>query len=145
MATTTQVKNYLAYWFQLGKQVVTDDGRIHYRPETVIAGDRFSPAFEACWTEILQTAGKGCHLEGTDQTIDELLSSKWDVINCARCDMLVPTPEVALEPVLCPCNDLPSWPNEELPKPRLPVDSQRQLSAMSARLSSSFSEGPLDG
>ena len=145
MATTTQVKNYLAYWFQLGKQVVTDDGRTHYRPETVIAGDRFSPAFEACWTEILQTAGKGCNLEGNDQTIDELLSSKWDVINCARCDMLVPTPEVALEPVLCPCNDLPSWPNEELPKPRLPVDSQRQLSAMSARLSSSFSEGPLDG
>jgi len=140
MATTTQVKNYLAYWFQLGKQVVTDNGHISYQPEIVIQGDRFSPEFEECWTEILESAGKGCHLEGTDQTIEELLSPKWDVVNCARCDMLVPTPEVAIQSVLCPCNDLPTWPNEELPKPRLPVNSQRQLTAMSARLSSSFSD-----
>ncbi len=140
MATPTQVKNYLAYWFQLGKQVVTDDGRTHYKPVTVIQGDRFSPEFEACWTAILKTTGKGCHLEGTDQTIDELLSSKWDVVNCARCNILIPTLEVAIKSVLCPCNDLPGWPNEELPKPRLPIDSHRQLGAMRERLLASFSE-----
>ncbi|MEM6599167.1 MAG: hypothetical protein AAF635_13575 [Cyanobacteria bacterium P01_C01_bin.69] len=140
MATPLQVKNYLAYWFQLGKQVVTDDGTTHYKPDTVIQGERFSPEFENCWANILETSGQGCHLEGTDQTIDDLLSPKWDVVSCARCDMLVPMPDLALTPVLCPCNDLPEWPNEELPKPRLPVNTHQHLGAMRARLASQSSD-----
>ena len=140
MASRTQVKNYLAYWFQLGKQVVSDDGKTSYRPQSVIEGNRFSAEFEKCWRDILSDSGKNCHLEGTDQTIDELLSPAWDVTNCARCDMLIPTPEVMLDQVLCPCNDLPTWPNEELPKPRLPVDSQQRLFNMGEKLKSSFGD-----
>ena len=136
MATKTQVKNYLAYWFQLGKQVVTDDGKTVFKPKTVIQGDRFSAEFEQCWREILAASGRACHLEGTDQTVDELLSSAWYVVNCARCDMLVPTPEVPLDNVLCPCNDLPTWPNDELPQPRLPINSQAHLFVMSEKLKS---------
>ncbi len=138
MASPTQVKNYLAYWFQLGKQVVTNDGAKSYKPENVVEGDRFSPDFEKCWNDILNTSGKECHLEGTDQTVDELLSPAWDITSCARCDMLVPTPEVALAQILCPCNDLPTWPNEELPKPRLPVNTQKHLRDMNKELKSSF-------
>ncbi|MEM6868668.1 MAG: hypothetical protein AAGB19_01915 [Cyanobacteria bacterium P01_F01_bin.3] len=141
MATANQVKNYLAYWFQLGKQVIAQDGRKHYKPESVVEGDHFSAEFETCWCEILQNEGLGCHLEGTDQTINELLSSRWDVANCVRCDMLVPVPEVALSQLLCPCNDISDWPNEELPKPRLPIDSQRCLKAMRERLESSTQPG----
>jgi len=140
MASRTQVKNYLAYWFQLGKQVVSDDGKTSYRPQSVIEGNRFSAEFEKCWRDILSASGKNCHLEGTDQTVDELLSPAWDVTNCARCDMLIPTPEVMLDQVLCPCNDLPTWPNEELPKPRLPVDSQQRLFNMGEKLKSSFGD-----
>jgi len=138
MASRIQVKNYLAYWFQLGKQVVTDDGKTTFKPETVIQGEHFSPEFEQCWTEILKASGRACHLEGTDQTIDDLLSPAWDIANCARCNMLVPTPEVAFDQLLCPCNDLPTWPNEELPKPRLPVDNHKHLSEMREKLKVSF-------
>lgn len=138
MATSEQVKHYLAYWFQLGKQVVTDDGKECYRPKTVIQGDHFSPEFEQCWAEILKTNSRNCHLEGTDQTIDDLLSPAWAVVNCARCDMLIPTPEVVIAQVICPCNDLAGWPNTELPQPRLPVNSHRELSDMSDRLAASY-------
>ena len=139
MATQTQVKNYLAYWFQLGKHVVADDSSTTYLPKTVIQGDRFSPEFEQCWREILQGNIDTLHLQGTDQTVADLLSSSWEISNCSRCDMLIPTPEVVIQPVLCPCNDLPEWPNEEVPKPRLPVNSERHLSRLRDRLLASFS------
>lgn len=134
MATQTQVKNYLAYWFQLGKKVVTEKDSATYGLNRVIEGDHFSPEFEDCWQEILRSLNKEHYLEGTDQTIEDLLSSAWEIESCARCDMPVPTPEVAIAQVACPCNDLPSWPNEDLPKPRLPVNSQTQLARMNSRL-----------
>lgn len=128
MASPLQVKNYLAYWFQLGKPVVTADGQTVCQPKAVIQGDRFSDEFEACWTKILNRDGAGYYLKGTDQSIKELLSPSWDMDNCARCNMIVPTPEVALNPSPCPCNDLDGWPNEEVPQPRLPIDSRDRLS-----------------
>lgn len=142
MATQTQVKNYLAYWFQLGKKVVTEKTSATYQPETVIEGDHFSPEFEDCWRNILKALAQEQYtehyLEGTDQTIEELLSPSWEIVNCARCDMLVPTPEVTFEQVPCPCNDLPTWPNEELPKPRLPINNREKLSQMSQRISANL-------
>lgn len=35
----------------------------------------------------------------------------------------------------CPCFDLPTWPNLDLPLPRLPVDSRSHLEQIRARLS----------
>lgn len=137
MASYTEVKNYLAHWFQLGKQVMSDDGRVTLQPEKVVQGDRFSPEFEACWAEILKTGGESFHLKGTDQTIAELLSPNWEVVSCARCDMPVPMPQKDFTPPHpCPCEDLSNWPNEDIPRPRLPIDSYQHLTRMNERLQS---------
>jgi len=134
MASLLQVKNYLAYWLQLGKPIVTTDGQIICKPETVIKGDRYSTEFEDCWTQITSQGGANYYLKGTDQSIEELLSPAWEMASCARCNMIVPTPEVMFNPFPCPCNDLSGWPNEEIPQPRLPVDSQDRLSQIRKRI-----------
>lgn len=134
MASTDQVKQYLAFWFQLGKGLVIKNSREIQLPETVVRGDRYSPEFEACWQQVMQSEGENCYLEGTEQTIAQLLSSKWDVTACARCEMPVPILSVGMRSPGCPCEDMPSWPNTELPMPRIPVDSQAQLQHIRDRL-----------
>lgn len=136
MASYNEVKSYLAHWFQLGKQVISNDGRRAYHLDKVIQGDRFSPEFEACWAEIMKTDGRAYYLQGTAQTISQLLLPAWDIVSCARCEMPIPMPQVELMQHDCPCNDLPNWPNQEVPRPRLPVNSQQHLSEMNARLQS---------
>lgn len=134
MASRIEVKHYLAHWFQLGKQVVSDDGQVSYSPQSVIQGDHFSPEFEQCWTEIMKTEGDTYYLKGTDQTIAQLLSPVWDIVDCARCEMPVPAAQKEITPYPCPCSDIPNWPNEEIPRPRLPVNSQQRLEALADRL-----------
>ena len=134
MASPTDVKHYLAYWFQLGKQVLDDDGQTRYKTKTVIQGDRFSPEFERCWQSITQKSGESLYLEGTDETIAELLSPAWEMTRCARCEMPVPVPKVEHSVRPCPCNDLPSWPNEEIPMPRLPISTHHQLNRLREQL-----------
>jgi hypothetical protein len=134
MASSNDVKKYLAYWFQLGKAVLSDSGRVRYQPKLVIQGDRFSPEFEDIWATILANKDERLYLEGTDQTFAELLSPAWEISDCARCDMPVPMPVIELLPHPCPCNDLPTWPNEEAPKPRLPINSNQRLQEMNERL-----------
>lgn len=134
MASSDQVKQYLAYWFQLGRSLVINNGEKTILPDPVIQGDRYSPEFEACWQSITETGCKDAYLEGTIQTVGELLSSKWEITGCSRCDMPVPTLSLGIQPANCPCADLPSWPNMELPKPRSPVDSRAQLNSIRDRL-----------
>lgn len=134
MASTDQVKQYLAFWFQLGKGLVIKNSREIQLPESVVRGDRYSPEFEACWRQVMQSKGENCYLEGTEQTVAQLLSSKWDVTACARCEMPVPILSVGMRSPGCPCEDMPSWPNTELPMPRIPVDSQAQLQQIRDRL-----------
>lgn len=136
MASSSQVRQYLAYWFQLGKPVVVNHGQEKLLPNPVIQGDRYSPDFEACWQQILTVGCDKCHLDGTVQSIGELLDSSWEITPCARCDMPVPTISLGMQPAVCPCFDLPSWPNADLPHPRSPVDSQAQLSVIRDRLKS---------
>lgn len=135
MASQQQVKTYLAYWFQLGKKILWRNVEQKI-PQPIIKGDRFSEEFESCWQKILAAEGKDYYLAGTSKTIEELLSSKWDIIDCARCNMPVPMVELGLQSLDCPCNDLDTWPNLELPQPRSPVDSQEKLRAIQERLSS---------
>lgn len=141
MASLEQVKQYLAYWFQLGKPLVltgkTSDGRSKVLPHPVIQSDRYSSEFEACWQQITSGAWKSSYLEGTIQTIEELLSSQWEISSCARCTMPVPMLSLGLQTGdnECPCADLPGWPNTELPQPRDPVDSSTQLRNIRDRLS----------
>ncbi len=128
MASKTEVKKYLAYWFQLGKKVFINNGAASLQPRIVIDGESYSDDFEQCWQKVLSPESGECYLEGTQQTVDQLLSPEWDMIPCSRCDMPVPLKNVGMPPLLCPCNDVSTWPNTELPTPREPVKSQAQLS-----------------
>jgi hypothetical protein len=141
MASTDQVKQYLAFWFQLGKRLVINNGQEFQLPQPVLQGDRYSPEFEACWQRVLDFDGKNCYLEGTVQTLDFLLSSAWEVNACARCDMPVPMLSLGSRSPDCPCVDMPQWPNLDLPIPRVPVDSRSQLDRIRSRLVETVNRG----
>jgi hypothetical protein len=132
MATEQQVRQYLAYWFQLGKRVQVKSGEA-LQPRRVIAGDRFSAEFEACWQQVSASPAQA-YLEGTHQTIAELLTPAWEIDPCSRCAMLVPVKTLGLPPDNCPCFDLPTWPDTATPAPRLPIDSDALLRRLRDRL-----------
>jgi hypothetical protein len=134
MATSDQVRQYLAYWFQLGKKVVIQNTDERVLPEPVIQGDRYSDAFEACWQQITAPDVGDCYLDGTSQTIQELLTPVWEVSPCVRCDMPVPVFSLGLPTLSCPCIDLPLWPNTEIPSPRSPVNDVSQMVQIRDRL-----------
>ncbi len=134
MASQTSVKEYLACWFQLGKSVSMDGGRVEVLPQPVFHGDRYSPDFERCWQEIILPNCDRCVLSGTVQTVAELLQVHWSFQSCARCTMPTPQPERGMPPETCPCADLPDWPNLDLPVPRIPSDTRRQLQRIRDRL-----------
>jgi hypothetical protein len=134
MAPPSQVKQYLAFWFQLGKTLIINNGQEVRLPKPVIQGDRYSPEFELCWQRAMESGGQNCYLEGTVQTLDRLLSSEWDITLCSRCDMPVPMLSLGMQNPDCPCNDMPQWPNTALPSPRIPVDSRSQLDRIRDRL-----------
>ncbi len=134
MASEEQVKQHLAYWFQLGKKVLLRNGQEALLPQPVVEGNRYSWAFEDCWQRIISPDSGNCYLEGTTQDIKELLTSAWEITPCARCCMPVPIVSTGIQPIPCTCNDLPDWPNLELPKPRSPVDSLAHIKRICQRL-----------
>jgi hypothetical protein len=132
MASQENVKRYLAYWFQLGKTIVVNSGQAIQQPKQILAGDRYSQEFENCWKQITTEVAGNCYLEGTDQTISQLLTPEWEVSQCARCTMPVPRHEMGMPSLSCPCGDL--LPNTELPLPRSPVNTKEQLAAIRDRI-----------
>jgi hypothetical protein len=134
MAHPTQVKKYLAYWFQLGKKVILPHSHGDFLPEPIFQDGTYSPQFEACWQQLQSAQEPDAYLEGTVYTIAELLTPQWEISPCARCEMPVPTITLGLPPVSCPCSDLPGWPNTELPSPRVAVNTHYQLTAIRDRL-----------
>ncbi|HYW21102.1 MAG TPA: hypothetical protein VE956_17745 [Nodularia sp. (in: cyanobacteria)] len=134
MATKQEVREYLAYWFQLGKKVVVGNDLATFLPQPVLKGDRYSQEFEECWQKILSPTTGDCYLEGTHETISELLTPAWEVSSCGRCEMPVPMRSLGMPTLSCPCNDLPHWPNTELPAPRSPINTQNQLMAIRNRV-----------
>lgn len=134
MASQLQLKTYLAHWFQLGKKVYLSKEGGKLSPQRVIKGDRYSQEFEDCWQKIIVNQGKDCYLEGTEQTIEELLTSTWTITSCSRCDMPVPILDLGVQPIGCPCHDIPEWPNSELPQPRSPVNTSGHLNKIQTRL-----------
>ncbi|MFB2980638.1 hypothetical protein [Microseira sp. BLCC-F43] len=135
MASQQQVRQYLAYWFQLGKKVLIKSGQVALLPQPVISGDRYSEEFEAVWQQILSHDSGDCYLEATNETIAQLLTPAWELNPCARCSMPVPMRSAGMPPLVCPCNDLSDWPNTSVPLPRAPVDSQTHLKDIRDRLS----------
>ncbi|PPJ63939.1 hypothetical protein [Cuspidothrix issatschenkoi] len=138
MATKNEVKNYLAYWFQLGKKVIAVNGKVSFLPKTIIQGDRYSQEFEKCWLKILDPATGDCYLDGTQETINELLTPAWEMLPCGRCSMPIALKNIGMPALLCPCSNLSGWPNTELPAPRSPVCSQETLSSICGRLVENF-------
>ncbi len=134
MASRHQVKQYLAYWFQLGKNVALNNGKEKMNPNPVFQGHFYSREFEACWQTILSKGTESCHLEGTNESIAELLSSEWEILRCARCPMPIPVRTKGMPPEACPCNDLPLWPNNEIPPPREAISTQNHLESIRNRL-----------
>lgn len=136
MASPEKVKRYLAHWFQLGKKLVINDSQEITMSDSVVKGDRYSSEFEACWQDIIDREGKNYYLEGTEPSIGELLSSQWNIRSCARCSMPIPKKELGVPTLDCPCVDLPSWPNFELPLPRAPIESNSRIRNIASRLTS---------
>lgn len=134
MATNEQVRHYLIHWFLLGRKVFINNGQNALLPEPVFQGERCSPAFERCWQQILDARTGDCYLESTQQTIAQLLTPAWEIHDCARCGMPVPLPDLGLPNADCPCCELPSWPNTNIPLPRLPANSHDRLSSLCDRL-----------
>ncbi|MDX2271275.1 MAG: hypothetical protein NW237_04915 [Cyanobacteriota bacterium] len=124
MATPAQVKGYLACWFQLGKRVIHADpqgDRVIF-PAAVLSLSQFSPEFEACWEEMAAHASR-CYLEGTQQTIADLLLDRWQIADCARCRLPIPLLHQGIPDLgSCPCADLTSWPNQGIIPPRIQND-----------------------
>ena len=128
MAEATQVKKYLAYWFQLGKKIKISSQNRSLLPKKILNGYVYSSEFEELWALVTQDLHpEDCYLEGTNQTIGQLLSSEWEITDCARCGMPVPIIQLGMQNNSCVCDDLENWPNNELPNPRSPVNNQQKL------------------
>ena len=134
MATKKEVKQYLAYWFQLGKKVIISKGEVSLLPKPVLKGEGYSKEFEDCWQKILSQSTGESYLEGTSESIRELLTPNWEILPCGRCSMLVPIRTMGMPPLSCPCSDIAHWPNTELPAPRSPIDSREKLKGIAERL-----------
>lgn len=134
MASEQAVKQYLAYWFQLGKKVIVGSSGKALLPQPIMQGEAYSQEFENCWQQVTSPDGGDSHLEGTPETISELLTDTWHIMPCARCTMPVPLVKVGIASLGCPCNDLSNWPNPELPAPRSPVNSQAGLTDIRDRV-----------
>lgn len=134
MASEQEVRQYFAYWFQLGKKVLIRNGQEALLPQSVIQGERYSQEFEDIWQLVLSPDSGECYLEGTEETVAELLTPAWDVNPCFRCYMPVPVSRVGIQPLSCPCDDLSNWPDTAVPAPRSPVNTQTQLIEIRNRL-----------
>ena len=137
MASATQVRDFLAHWFQLGKPVLLPGNRGQRLPVPIFRQGQYSQEFEECWRQIMITHGQDCYLSGCHQSIATLLSPAWDVTACARCSMPVYLPTLGLTDSPCPCNDLSTWPNYDVPMPRPAVQDDQHLSQIQARLARS--------
>lgn len=121
MASSDQVKAYLACWLQMGKSIDVDlpQGQHQFlQPNVVLEKNRYSEHFEQIWRYVSRHPTH-CYLSGTNESIQDLLSDRWDIANCSRCSLLLPMPAPrSLKVSPCPCSDLYHWPDWETLRPR---------------------------
>lgn len=140
MASQQQVKDYLASWLQLGKQIRVGIQQTPQSIQRVVQGDRYSTEFENLWQFIQGPESGDCHLDGLAPSIAELLTEQWEIADCSRCQMPVSLPIAGVTSPICPCHNLSNWPNEELPRPRTPIDSSGHLRSIYQRLTHASSD-----
>jgi hypothetical protein len=134
MASLAEVKQYLAHWFQLGKKVHVRNGDMALLPSRIFHHMDYSAEFEQCWSEIIADRSGDCFLEGTSQTIAELLTPTWELVDCARCSMPIPLLITGIPTENCGCADLPGWPNTEVPMPNSTLAMRSKLADLQDRL-----------
>ena len=135
MASRTLVKNYIAQWMQMGKSISLSTQSEPVSIYKILSGEEYSPLFNKLWDEISTTKADEAYLTGTDQTIRDLLSDRWEIIGCARCSLLVPSLDLGPRvPVCCPCDDLPTHPNLDLVATHVPVKLSTAINALCDRL-----------
>jgi hypothetical protein len=139
MASVQKVQSYLSYWFQLGKPVIFEPDGSQCLPMPIFQGPDYSPSFQQCWGRIMAHPSE-CFLRGTDESVADLLSEEWEIVGCARCPMPMPMPIRGIKVAPCPCADLPSWPNTDIPHPRNGVCTHEQLSHLQQRLNDRFQQ-----
>lgn len=142
MASFAQVQQYLAYWFQLGKRVVQPHTQQTFLPSKVISGENYSQEFESICQLLLQANSPESYLEGTSETLASLLTSRWNLEPCHRCQMPIAINHQDIQPSLCPCHNLPTWPNTDLPTPREPLNHQHCLEKILQRLHQASTQQP---
>lgn len=133
-ATDLQVKEYLAHWFQLGKKLVNLKSGETLLPPSIYQNGKYSSEFEQCWQYATQKDTGNFYLEGMPQSLQDLFSSEWELVPCARCELPIPMRQAGNQSLVCPCHDIDSWPNNELPKPRTAVNSRNHLTKLGDRL-----------
>ena len=133
MASTEQVKQYLTHWFQLGKYIICPKQQEKIYPQVIFEEHHYSKEFEQCWQKILDIDAD-CYLEGTEQTIQQLLTPAWEIIHCPRCELPIPISVAGIPSTVCTCFDLSTWPNNELPAPRIPSNTTTHLHRLRQRL-----------
>jgi hypothetical protein len=136
MASPARVKQYIASWLQLGRKIYIEDSKdaIALSPKKIVEGDRYSQEFESVWQQIAGLDSHKAYLEGTNETIAQLIAHSWEIVPCSVCNMLVATPQVGTKESACPCHDIPDWPNNNVPIPNGAIDSQSALQQICDRL-----------
>lgn len=136
MNTTTdiQVKEYLAHWFQLGKQLINPKTGEIILPQPIYQNGQYSLSFEQTWRYITNPKNGDFYLEGMPQNIQDLFSPEWELVSCARCSLPIPVRQSGNQSLICPCHDIDSWPNTKLPQPRRGIDSNHHLRQLGDRL-----------
>lgn len=93
MANKNEVKQYLAYWMQLGRKLILSDRVVSL--DQVIAGDHYTTRFEEIWQEG-EARPEAASLEGANISLEQLFSANYELLSCPRCDL--PLPSLTLGP-----------------------------------------------
>lgn len=126
MATSTEVKDYLGCWFQLGLNVENNKIGDKLFPKKIYLGDKhqYSPEFEQIWSTILLSP-LSYYLEGSEFSIGELLRDNFEILNCSRCT-LPSVSQIGKSVANCACLAVENWPDYTLPLPKTPQDLHRR-------------------
>lgn len=130
MAAPLEVKEYLAKWLQMGKALSVDNQEIFLTE--IIKGESYSSQFEQLWQ---QTPKAIATLQGTNNTIAELLKPEYEIMPCPVCELPVACLSSGYRQInTCPCSDLPLHPHLGLPLPHVPIATATYLQNISDRL-----------
>ncbi len=135
MAARSDVKQYLAYWLQLGKKIFIKGQPQAVGLDRVINHEQYDEVFEQLWLNVSGKQANLAYLEGTDETIQDLLSTEWQIVDCPRCELRLPCLDLGPRQFnSCPCEGLNNWPNYDTLQPRSPVITKTHLSSICDRL-----------